>query len=349
MDSLPQVQLDQSPSLMDESILFWIGNLSVAFRRPNSLFGKKESSIRAVDNTSFELHESEFLSLVGESGSGKTTVARCMMKFATPTSGSIQYKGMDITRLHGKALIKYRREVQMVFQDPYGSLNPRHDVFRTISDPIYRLTGERNPQFVKRMVTDLLEEVGMDPGEVMHRLPHELSGGQRQRVNIARALAPNPKVLIADEPITMLDAAQRLNILSLLVDLKSKRNLSILMITHDLASARITSDRIIIMYLGKIVELGPTKEILSKPHHPYVELILESTPQLGSSTQFVDETNSLSWIEESEGLPAGCICRPRCRSATGICKTDEPQLKGKSQFHTFACHNPLNSQDNGKS
>ncbi|MGI0079066.1 MAG: ABC transporter ATP-binding protein [Nitrososphaerales archaeon] len=316
-----------------------ISHLSVLFKRQRGIFGKS-TTVRAVNDISFEIRESEIVSLVGESGSGKTTVARCIMRLASPTSGSIFYNGVDILSLKGRKNIDYLRDVQMIFQDPFESLNSRHDVFTTISIPLRRLAGESNHQRIAERVRQLLSEAGLNPDQVMYKLPHELSGGERQRVSIARALASDPKLLVADEPITMLDASQRLNILSLLMELKEKRNLTILIITHDLASAKAMSDRTAVIYLGNLVEIGPTESSLSKPHHPYTELILSSTPRLTGDTQVASGT--VPEIEESMTVKSGCVYFPRCKYATEICKTVEPELLEKSRSHFAACHNALN-------
>ncbi len=323
------------------SPLLEVKDLSVSFARSGAIFRRPEIEIKAVDKVSFEVKESEFLSIVGESGSGKSTIARCLMGLIRPTSGSIKFSGKEVSRLKGREILEYWREVQMIFQDPFGSLNPRDTVFQTIATPITQLTRERNQSKIQDMVTSAIEEVGLEPSYVIHRLPHQLSGGERQRVNVARALVSNPKLLIADEPVTMLDAAQRLNILSLLMELKSRRKLTIVMITHDLASAKVTSDRSIVIYLGKIVEEGKTSEILSAPHHPYVELIASSTPKLHSKESY-DKRDSLPWIEQSAKVKQGCVFRPRCKYATTICETTEPKLQDISPDHPAACHNPLN-------
>ena len=233
----------------------------------------------------------------------------------------------------------------MIFQDPFSTLNPRQDVLTSIMLPIRHLLGEKDPEVMRKSAYEIIEEVGLDPAEVAHRFPHQLSGGQRQRVNIARALAPNPKLLIADEPITMLDSEQRLNILSLLRSLKSKRNLTILMITHDLASAKLFSQRMLIMYMGKSVEEGPTKSILSRPFHPYVELIMSAMPDLENETDLTGEDDILSSIDQPESVSKGCIFRPRCAYATGICSDAEPPLTEKSSARLVACHNPLNTEN----
>jgi peptide/nickel transport system ATP-binding protein len=317
-----------------------VSNLRVLFSKRYGILNRARVTIRAVDDVSFELGESEILSLVGESGSGKTTIARCIMGLTTPTSGSIRYLDTEVTKLRGSALTSYLRSVQMVFQDPFESLYPRFDVYSTLSVPIRQLTGEKNAEIIRETISKLLLEVGLDPAETMTKLPHQLSGGERQRVSIAKALASNPKVLIADEPITMLDASHRLNILSLLLSLKSKRNLSVLLITHDLASAKFMSDRTAVMYLGRLVEIGPTEALLSKPHHPYSELILRSTPKLmGNKKMVVADPAS---DESMKIVTTGCAFEPRCKYATSICVESEPKLLEKSNLHYAACHNPLN-------
>ncbi len=337
---MSQVRLAESQNeSVNPAPLLQVSHLGVVFTRQRGIFGKS-STVKAVNDISFDIRESEIISLVGESGSGKTTVARCIMRLASPTSGAILYRGVDISSLRGRKSIDYLREVQMIFQDPFESLNSRQDAFTALSIPLRRLSGESNHSKLLERVTQLLSEVGLNPESVMYKLPHELSGGERQRVSIARALASDPKLLVADEPITMLDASQRLNILSLLMELKEKRNLTILIITHDLASAKAMSDRTAIIYLGNLVELGPTEASLSRPHHPYTELILSSTPRLTGETQvapgFVHE------IDESMEVKSGCVYAPRCKYSTEICGRVEPELLEKSRAHYAACHNSLN-------
>ena len=254
-----------------------VRNLCVTFE-DNS---KRGAKIYAVKDVSFDVKEGEILSIAGESGSGKTTVARTIAALLPPTSGSVIYKGEDIAKKKKrKELQAYRREAQMIFQDPYESLNPRWDVSTTIGTHIRYLTKERDKKVIQDRIDQLLKEVGLKPDLVRHRLPHMLSGGERQRVNIARALSSNPKMLLGDEPITMLDASQRLSILRLLMKLKRERNLTILLITHDLASAKVASDHTIIMYKGEIVEAGPTDIVLQNPKHDYTKLILSSMPEM---------------------------------------------------------------------
>jgi oligopeptide/dipeptide ABC transporter ATP-binding protein len=311
-------------------------DLCVYFAKSNFLRAK--SIVKAIDNVSFSLYDGEILSLVGESGSGKSTIARCLMKLQAPTSGQLTFDTVDLSTISdGSSLRNYRRQVQMIYQDPFESLNPRDDVFTTISNPIRLLRGVKDSKRVKEIVSELLVEVGLKPDEVMTKFPHQLSGGERQRVNIARALAPNPKLLVADEPITMLDASQRLKILSLLMKLKYDRNLSILLITHDLASAKVMSDRCIIMLRGRAVEMGSTDLILSRPHHPYTQLILDTVPKIRMEKRSFADRRYLA-----EEPATGCVFRLRCKYATSICEKVDPRLENKSNSHLAACHNPLN-------
>jgi oligopeptide/dipeptide ABC transporter ATP-binding protein len=318
-----------------------VRGLSVFFSHHTSSLLSRGQSVHAVNDVSFELFPSEIFCIVGESGSGKTTLGRCLTGLTTPTSGTIHYGNTELRSFRGKQLHNYRRDVQMIFQDPFESLNPRQTVLDAISTPIRLLTGERDSSKIMESVTRLLLEVGLGP-ELTHRLPHQLSGGERQRVNIARALAPSPKVLIADEPVTMVDASQRLEILSLLLDLKSERDLSVILITHDLGSAGAMADRIGVMYLGRMVELGSAREVFSRPHHPYTELILSATPTLDTGVQ-LHELAAADQIGRTEAVSKGCVFRPRCKYSTEICLEVVPGLESKSGHqHLAACHNALN-------
>jgi oligopeptide/dipeptide ABC transporter ATP-binding protein len=317
-----------------------LDHLSVTFVKKGGFGSRGKSVVRAVDDVSFELRDSEVLSLVGESGSGKTTVARCIVGLVPPTLGKVYYRGVDLEEIRRKDIRAYRREVQVIYQDPFESLNPRLDVFTQVSLPLRRLVGISSHEELVDRVSKVLLEVGLDPGSSIEKLPHQLSGGERQRVNIARALAPGPKLLIADEPITMLDASQRVNILALLMELKRKLNLTVLMITHDLASAKVTSDRTAVMYLGRLAEFGPTSTVLSKPIHPYTELVLKSTPNIKGG--LADEEP----VEKQEGQQTtakGCNFAPRCKYATDVCSNVNPPLEQKLPSHYAACHNPLNT------
>ncbi|HZW57915.1 MAG TPA: ABC transporter ATP-binding protein [Nitrososphaerales archaeon] len=317
-----------------------VEDLRVAFKGQGSLF-KKAPDVKAVDGVTFHINPSEVFSIVGESGSGKTTIARCIMGFAKPTSGIIKFDSADVSKLSGGTLTEYRRDVQMIYQDPFGSLNPREDVYTAITNPIRALRGEKESLKLRERVFELLGEVGLDAPEVLDKLPHQLSGGERQRVNIARALAPRPRVLIADEPVTMVDASQRLAILSLIRDLKLRHKLTVLLITHDLATAKTMGGRMAVMYLGKFVETGSTASVLSKPHHPYSELILSAAPKRRSGE--VPAYDELEISEQSEPPAVGCPFLPRCKYSTSVCKEVTPQLEEKSSSHYAACHNPRNA------
>jgi len=347
---MSQVQLgEQQRGLPEHSQqrkpLLELNDLTVGFMKVKGLFGSASSIFTAVDHIRFEIFESEFISLVGESGSGKSTIARCITLLTRPSSGSIIYRGKDISTLKGEDLVNYRREVQIIYQDPFESLNPRQDVFSIVSAPIKHLVGEKNKSVLVKQVSDLLREVELDPAVVLHKYPHQLSGGERQRVNVARALAARPKLLIADEPVTMLDATQRFNVLSLLMKLKETRNLTVLMITHDLPSAQLVSDRTIVIYLGKIVEQGSTRDVIKRPHHPYVELIMSSIPRPAwlsdkSSAKFQELS-----IEESMSVISGCSFTPRCKYALPVCRTTVPLLQEKTPNHYASCHNPINVEN----
>jgi peptide/nickel transport system ATP-binding protein len=320
-----------------------VRNLTVNFEQRSRFPRAKSSVVHAITDLSFNVVRNECLAVVGESGSGKTTLGRCIAKLQTPTSGQIMYEGRDINALKGEDLINYRRRVQMIFQDPYESLNPRQDVFTAISYTIRFLLGKNDPAELQKMVKAILEEVGLDPVVAMHRYPHQLSGGERQRVGIARAIACDPELLVADEPLTMLDAAQRLNVLRLLSDIKKRRGLTLFLITHDLASARLISNRTMLMYFGKQLEVGPTKTVLQRPFHPYLDLVKMATPSLSVTKGIVSE--EATRLENPAEV--GCIFRPRCRYATEICKTTEPKLLELSDNHYAACHNPLNMEKAG--
>jgi peptide/nickel transport system ATP-binding protein len=340
---MPQVLSNREISCNSESpnCIIRAVDVSVSFiKRSRVLRRSSNSRNNVVNNVSLDIFGSEIVSLVGETGSGKTTLAKCIASVIKPDSGRIFFRNKEISNLKGKAKLEYFRSVQMIYQDPYGSLVPRWNIFTSLSIPLAGLLNIKEKPRQLEIVSDLLSEVDLNPEEVMNKYPHQLSGGERQRVNIARALCSNPDVLIADEPVTMLDASQRMNILLLLKRLNKERGLSVLFITHDLASAKIMGGRMLVMYLGKIIESGPALKILSRPHHPYASLILSATPTLrpreGSRSE-VDEGD----IEQSTVVTQGCVFRPRCRYRTSICYTVEPILEEKSSSHFAACHNSL--------
>lgn len=296
--------------------------------------------VKAVDNVSFTVGESESISLVGESGSGKTTVARAIAHLVKPTGGAIKYKGTRVDDLSSKRLLNYWKEVQLVFQDPYESLNPRQDVFTIVSTPMRNLLGEKNNKAILESCRNVLSDVGLDPSLNLRKFSHQMSGGERQRVNIARALASQPKLLIADEPVSMLDSAQRLNILVLLAKLRATKNLSILMITHDIASAKLLSGKVAVMYRGKIVEIGKAEEIIAAPSHPYTELLISSLPRINESGE--RKESMLEKVDDSTEAK-GCIFRKRCKYATSVCEEKQPELTSRVNARYVACYHPLNT------
>ncbi|HKT21147.1 MAG TPA: ABC transporter ATP-binding protein [Nitrososphaerales archaeon] len=320
-----------------DSPLLDVRNLSVHFTKSLGFLNRIGRTTKAVDDVNLQMGELDILCVVGESGSGKTTLGRTIAALTRPTSGEVLYRGTNVSKLRGEALRKYRKEVQMVFQDPFASLNPRDDVQAILTMPMVRLAGEKDKGRLTEDCISLLQDVGLQ-SDILRKLPHQLSGGERQRISIARALASHPKILIADEPVSMLDASLRMNFLALFNRLMNEHKMSILLITHDLATAKVMGGRTAVMYLGKLVEMGPTSDILSEPHHPYAELLLESSPRMRDDTTSGEVTS----IEKSEKVTKGCVFRPRCKYATSVCAETEPPLEAKTPYHLAACHNWIN-------
>jgi len=295
--------------------------------------------VHAVDDVSFDLYAGAGLALVGESGSGKSTVGRVVARLERPTSGEIVFKGMKASSWRRSALRRYRSDVQLIFQDPYASLNPVHTVAYHLERPlrIHHLASSRKE--VRAKILSLLEQVHLTPTEqFIDKLPHELSGGQRQRVAIARALAVQPSVLIADEPVSMLDVSVRLSVLNLLSDLVQKKELALLYVTHDIASARYFTDRMLVMYAGEIVESGPAEAVTQQPANPYTQLLIAAAPNPEQSIR--GSRRTLSATGENPSLinpPSGCRFHPRCPHAMDVCRREQPPKFAVDKTHWSAC------------
>jgi oligopeptide/dipeptide ABC transporter ATP-binding protein len=307
------------------------------------IFQKEVASVKAVDGVSFAVREGETLGVVGESGCGKSTMARCIMKLLDPTGGSIKFRGQDITNLSRAEMRPFRREMMMIFQDPYASLNPRKRVGFIVAEAlqVHKLGTEAE---IKRRVQELLEVVGLNP-EHYNRFPHEFSGGQRQRIGVARALAVNPKLIVCDEPVSALDVSVQAQILNLLKDLQRDFGLTYIFIAHDLNVVRHISDRVLVMYLGQVSETAERNDLYREPKHPYTGALLSAVPVPDPTVgrhrkRIVLEGDVPSPINP----PSGCRFHPRCpRFVEGHCDVEEPALihRGGQPGHTAKCHYPL--------
>lgn len=307
----------------------------LVIRFPISQKARKQTFIRPVDHVSFEIGHSEVLALVGESGSGKSTIGRALIRITEPSHGKIIVRGQDVSHIKGRALREYRRFIQMIFQDPFGSLNPIRTIEQHIEFPL-KTTPSRNNDSVDERMDYLLTRVGLTPvADIRAKFPHELSGGQRQRVAIARALAVNPGFLVADEPISMLDVSIRAGILKLMNELKDEFGLSYLYITHDLASARYFGDRIMVIYGGKVMETAPSSELIRNPQHPYTKLLLAATPGSPVRGPLPETSNSAPNLFEGR---MGCPFADRCPHVLEKCTKIEPEKSTISDEHTVFCH-----------
>lgn len=296
----------------------------------------KKRFVRAVDGISLDIYREETVALVGESGSGKTTTGRVIARLTPPTSGSITFRGNDVFGMSRDGLKDYRQRVQMIFQDPYESLNPRGTVLDQISLPLSVFGKAKNRSEKEDIASSLLQKVGLNYAEILYKYPHQLSGGERQRVAIARAVATNPEFIVADEPVSMLDVSVRAGVLNLMQELASDFHLSYLFITHDLNVTTYVSDRVAVMYLGLIFELARTSELMSKPYHPYTQLLLESTPRLDREEKTA--VRARGEIPSSIDIPRGCRFHPRCPYASEVCQKDIPPLREFRESHFVACH-----------
>jgi oligopeptide/dipeptide ABC transporter ATP-binding protein len=297
---------------------------------------QRRVEVRAVDGVSLEIYPDETVGLVGESGCGKTTLGSIIVRLLSPTAGNVLYEGNDVQKLSRQDSKRLRREIQMVFQDPLGSVNPRKSIgMGTLRTPML-VNGVVARREVDDIVADLMVKVGLSP-DMATRLPGELSGGQLQRVGIARALSLNPRLIVADEPVSSLDVSIQAQILSLLKGLQAELNVAFLFISHDLAVVKYMSDRVAVMYLGKIVEMAKTRELFDNPQHPYTQALLSAVP----SIRKVKDKNRVilrGEVASGSNIPSGCRFHPRCRRVDAICQQVEPRLEGNG--HLVACHYP---------
>ncbi len=318
----------------DEEVLIKIEDMVVEFRAA----GKK--TVKAVSGISLDVKEGETLGLVGESGCGKSTVARALIQLPPPNSGSVVVNGVELTDLSEKEVRPYRTGLQIIFQDPISSLNPRRQVADIIAEPL-KVWGPDDEEEQAEIVDRMLYAVGLDPEVARDKRPHEFSGGQCQRISIARSLILGPKVLICDEPVSALDVSVQAQILNLLRDLKAEYGLTLVFIAHDLAVVKNVSDRVAVMYLGKLCEVAEPDDLYANAAHPYTSLLLDSIPEPDPTLSIDLSMDQVPEIPSSIDPPSGCRFRTRCPQASERCIDEEPQMRKISESHHVACHHPL--------
>lgn len=312
-----------------------VDGLKKYFPIRSGVFGRKTGDVKAVDDVSFTVYEGEILGIVGESGCGKSTTGKSLLRLIEPTEGNVRFDGQEITQLSQEAMRKLRRDMQIIFQDPYASLNPRHSIEKIIGEPLL-IHGMTSAEERKKRVRELLEVVGLSAYHAT-RYPHQFSGGQRQRVGIARALANNPKLIICDEPVSALDVSVQAQILNLMEELRDEFNLTYIFIAHDLSVVKHISDRVGVMYLGRMVELTTKDELYANPKHPYTQALLSAVPD--PDPDVVKDRIILSGdVPSPADPPAGCAFHTRCPAAMDICKSVRPEFLEVEDNHFAACH-----------
>jgi oligopeptide transport system ATP-binding protein len=315
--------------------LLQVKGLKKYFPITGGVFGKKIGEVKAVDDVTFTVYKGETLGIVGESGCGKSTTGRMLLRLIEPTEGSIVFEGKEVTKLSKSELRKMRRDMQMIFQDPFASLNPRHTVEKILEEPLV-VHGIGSKEERKKRVQEMLEVVGLGRYHAK-RYPHQFSGGQRQRIGIARALMTNPKLIIADEPVSALDVSIQAQVLNLLEDLQKEFGLTYIFIAHDLGVVRHISDRVGVMYLGRLVELADSDQLYESPKHPYTKALLSAVPI--PDPEYKKERQLLSGdLPNPANPPKGCAFHTRCSACMEICKQTRPEMKEVEKGHYVACH-----------
>jgi oligopeptide/dipeptide ABC transporter ATP-binding protein len=329
---------DNKTGLSDRSALpvLEVRDLTKRFEIRRGLFSRLSGYVHAVENVSFSIKPGQTLGLVGESGCGKTTVGRLILKLLEPTEGSIRLENRDITALSPKMMRPIRRQIQIIFQDPYGSLNPRMSAAKLVGEPLI-IHGLASGKELKDRVATIFEQVGLRPDQ-LERYPHEFSGGQRQRLSIARALSVNPKLIIADEAVSALDVSIQASVINLLMDLQQEYNLSYLFIAHDIAVVEYISDYVAVMYLGKIVEMTSRKKIFTNPLHPYTEALLSAVPIPNPKAKKTKRILLKGDIPSPINPPKGCRFHTRCPYVMDICRVEEPVFREVQPEHFASCH-----------